>query len=233
MVTNYDNPIALLYPDWSILSQVFATCISGAIVRGVFTRRVWLLTGRNNLLAGVIALASISTLIFGSAFAISGFSLIFANLRNASYFLYTGLASGVAADVLIATSLCVSLSRRRTGFKRTNSLINVLMLYAINSSLLTSLCSIASLVTFALWPTELIYVAVFFLQSKLYTISLFASINNREYLKENLKVEDVTHSLAAKFSAAHEQDDPTKTAQSVMVTIEHQVEVVGLEKDES
>ena len=33
-------------------------------------------------------------------------------------FLYAGFASAVAADVLIAMSLCVSLSRRRTGFKR-------------------------------------------------------------------------------------------------------------------
>jgi hypothetical protein len=47
-----------------------------------------------------------------------------------------------------------------------------------------------------------------------YTISLFASINNREYLRERIVAsEDVAHSLAAKFSAAHEQDDPTKTAQ--------------------
>ncbi|KAF8336155.1 hypothetical protein F5887DRAFT_575531 [Amanita rubescens] len=214
MVTNYDNPLALLYPNWSILLQVLATCISGFIVRGVFTRRIWLFTRRNYLLAGVIALASLSAFIFGFVFTISGFSVdSFAKLPKISYLLYAAFASAVASDVLIATSLCVSLSKRRTGFKRMDSLLNVLMLYAINSGLLTSLCSIGSLVTYAVWPTEFTFIAVFFSQSKLYTISLFASINNREHLREKIVgLEDIPFSLPTKFSGFQE-DDPTKTIQ--------------------
>ncbi|KAF8337190.1 hypothetical protein F5887DRAFT_1283008 [Amanita rubescens] len=234
MVINYDNPLALLYPNWSILSQVFATCISGFIVRGIFTMRIWLLTRRNYLLVGVIAFASLSTFVFGIAFAISGFSIgTFANLHSISYLLYAAFASAVAADVSIAISLCVSLSKRRTGFKRTDSLLNVLMLYSINSGLLTSLCSIASLVTYAVWPTEFTFIAVFFSQSKLYTISLFASINNREHLREKIVAsDDIPLSLPGrptKFGRVHEQDDPTKTtpSQSVIVTIERMVEVDG------
>ncbi len=50
-----------------------------------------------------------------------------------------------------------------------------------------------------------------------YTISLFASINNREYLRDKIVAsEEMAHSLAGrltKFSAVHEQDDPTKTTQ--------------------
>ncbi|KAF8689336.1 hypothetical protein AX14_003356 [Amanita brunnescens Koide BX004] len=232
MVTNYDNPLALLYPNWSILAQIFATCISGIIVRGIFTRRVWLVTGRNYILVGIIALAVLSTFVCGFAFGIRGFSIgTFLSLPRVSGFLYAGFASAVAADVLIAISLCVSLSRRRTGFRRTDTLLNVLILYAINSSILTSLCSIACLVTYAFWPTEFTFIAIFFLQSKLYTISLFASLNHREQLRERgIASKDIPLSLPKFNSTSREQfgDDPAK---SVMVTIERKVEIEG--RDES
>lgn len=64
--------------------------------------------------------------------------------------MYTALSSGVAADVVIAVSLVTVLLRSRTGFKRcappqhalrvelnhgtrTDSLVNTLMLYTINT----------------------------------------------------------------------------------------------------
>ena len=131
-----------------------------------------------------------------------------------------------------------------------------------------SLCSIASLVTYAVWPMDFIFIAVFFSQSKrkhilsrswsilshltaeiVYTISLFASLNNREQLREKTTVsKDIPLSLPGqpiKFTTTHGQyeDDPTKMSQvcylcvmgwmiaefqeSVMVTIERKVEIEG------
>jgi hypothetical protein len=67
-------------------------------------------------------------------------------------YLYTSLGCGVASDILVASSLCVGLSKSRTGFKRlvnfiisapslnsvaphrTDGLIHLLMAYAINTS---------------------------------------------------------------------------------------------------
>jgi len=81
--------------------------------------------------------------------------------------------------------------------------------------------------------------AAFFSQSKLYTISLFASLNNRDQLREKTTVsKDIPLSLPGqpiKFSTISTtrgqfEDDPTKTSQSVMVTIERKVETEG--KDE-
>src|SRR5277367_2382203 len=68
---------------------------------------------------------------------------------------YSSLAAAVACDSLIAVSLCVLLVRSRTGYKRsvlvffihccchsflrsrTDSLLTVLMLYSINTTLIT------------------------------------------------------------------------------------------------
>ncbi|KAF8622011.1 hypothetical protein AX15_007365 [Amanita polypyramis BW_CC] len=275
-VTNFNNPLALLSVNWSMLSCVFCTCISGIIVRGTFTRRVWLITKGNKILVTIIALASLSSFVTGFAFAISAFRVAtFLNLRTISYYLYTAFASGSMADILIASSLCYSLSKRRTGFKRTDSLITTLILFAINSSkfslrqqpmvplamiltkrlpyskayslgvfqfihsssarrLIThentkSLCSIGSLITYAIWPTDFIYIAVFFSQSKMYTISLFASLNSRERLREKTTAaSDIPLSLPGrswKPSTVEEQHDPVQTNHSVVVTIERKVQI--------
>ena len=68
--------------------------------------------------------------------------------------MYTALGAGVGVDAMIALTLSLSLSQSRTGFKRyvagvypddarslyvcsTDSLVNILMAYTINTSLLT------------------------------------------------------------------------------------------------
>ena len=70
--------------------------------------------------------------------------------------MYTALGAGVGVDAMIALTLSLSLSQSRTGFKRyvagvypddarslyvcsTDSLVNILMAYTINTSLLTRL----------------------------------------------------------------------------------------------
>ncbi|KAF4594330.1 hypothetical protein EYR40_009133 [Pleurotus pulmonarius] len=61
--------------------------------------------------------------------------------------LYANLASGVAADLSIAVALVFWLLKSRTGFKRTDSLLNTMMVYAVNTGLLTTICGFTSLVT--------------------------------------------------------------------------------------
>lgn len=100
--------------------------------------------------------------------------------------MYTALATGVVADVLIAGALCYSLSSSRTGFKKTDTLVNTLMAYAINSCLLTSVCAAACLITYAIWPEEFIFIGIFLCLNKLYFNSMLATLNNRYTLREKV-----------------------------------------------
>lgn len=54
---------------------------------------------------------------------------------------------GVASDVAIAVTLIFLLQRSRTGFKRSETIINRLILFTINTGLLTSMCAIMSLIS--------------------------------------------------------------------------------------
>ena len=47
------------------------------------------------------------------------------------------LSAGVATDLAIALALCYFLRKLRTGFKKSDSLVNMLCIYAINTGILT------------------------------------------------------------------------------------------------
>ncbi|KAH9955172.1 hypothetical protein BJV74DRAFT_874475 [Russula compacta] len=52
--------------------------------------------------------------------------------------------------------MCWCLSRNRTGFTRTDSMIKTLMTYAISTGMLTSVLASGTLISFAISPTTLI-----------------------------------------------------------------------------
>ncbi|PPQ63244.1 hypothetical protein CVT24_005704 [Panaeolus cyanescens] len=71
----------------------------------------------------------------GLAFAGRGFiNQSYAKLVvNESWLLYSALGGSVVADGIITASLCTLLYRNRTGVKSSDSLVNILMFYTINT----------------------------------------------------------------------------------------------------
>ncbi|KDR78675.1 hypothetical protein GALMADRAFT_137695 [Galerina marginata CBS 339.88] len=130
-----------------------------------------------------------STFVFGTgiAFAARGFiDMSYVKLIMESWLLYTALSGSVLADGFITASLCTLLYQNRTGFKSTDSLVNTLMLYSINTGLLTSICATACFVTFAIWPHQFVFIGIYFTlgKRKLYVNSLLAVLNTRETLRK-------------------------------------------------
>lgn len=77
-------------------------------------------------------------------------------------------ANGViaATDILIAAVLVALLRSKRSVFKRTNSMLNKLIVYTISSGAVTALCSIATLVTTQLFPETFIYFTLDLMMAK-------------------------------------------------------------------
>lgn len=189
MVTNYDNPASMASPSWSLLVQIFVTCVTDVSIRGFFGRRVWILTApRNRPLAMILVFCiggtSLLTFSSGFAFGTKAFMLgTFAGFKKISYLLYTSLGSGVVADAFIAVSMCVLLSRSRTGLRNTDTMIDTLILYTINTSLLTTVCSAACFISYAVRPNDFIFLGIYFILSELFFNSLLASLNARTTIR--------------------------------------------------
>lgn len=73
-----------------------------------------------------------------AGFASRAFQLhTFDRINAASTYLYVSFAAAVAADSTVAISLCALLFHSRTGIKRTDSILTILMAFSINTGLLT------------------------------------------------------------------------------------------------
>ncbi|KAJ7248757.1 hypothetical protein C8J57DRAFT_715870 [Mycena rebaudengoi] len=102
------------------------------------------------------------------------------NLPNYTKTAFLPLAASQAgSDSTIAATLCCVLFNHRTGFRRTNSLLYTLMIYAINRCLLTAGTTMVALLMIVFKPDSMMYIGPQFVISGLYTNALMATLNSR------------------------------------------------------
>lgn len=110
------------------------------------------------------------------------------SLAQLTYYAVTPFGAAlVVSDIFIAVALCFFLRENSslTIFPRTKQLINILIIYAINRCLLTSLVAIAEVVLWWVNPENSWFMAVDFTIGKLYANSLLASLNSRNFVRRS------------------------------------------------
>ncbi|KAL0566129.1 hypothetical protein V5O48_015890 [Marasmius crinis-equi] len=139
LVSNYNNPLAIALPVWSVLIHVAITSISNFIIRTMFARRAYRLSGGNIPMTLGILAVSTTDLVVGIIITAKAFKIqSYAELDTLSDLLYLNFAAGTTSDLSVALVLCYLLRRSRTGFNRTDSLLNALMTYTINTGLIVA-----------------------------------------------------------------------------------------------
>ncbi|TFK91553.1 hypothetical protein K466DRAFT_595982 [Polyporus arcularius HHB13444] len=183
LVTNYFNPAALLFGSWSI--KLLLICSGGIIIvaQSFFAWRVFLVGPKYRLLVLVAMSLLVGELAFFAAATIETFIIpTFRGFEYLTWLISTGSAMAITADLLLTTVLITTLHRSRTGIKRTDSIIDVLILYAISTGLLTSIFNILSFLFTVLYTDNLIYVAFALIVTKLYANTLLVALNTRSAL---------------------------------------------------
>ncbi|KAJ3483962.1 hypothetical protein NLI96_g5965 [Meripilus lineatus] len=222
-VTNFGDPRPLLFPDWGILAMVatgvgsvsgsysdsershkmLTQGISDAIVRGIYTFRIWRLGG-NVWLVTLITMASFFVLGNVFAFIVEAKRLKdMISIARVSWILYLGFVAPAIADVFIALTLIVTLKHRRTGLEHTDSIIDALIYYSVQSGALTCILAVICLVTVPrfypdhthcllnrfsqhiLKPYTYMSFGVYFLMPKVYLNALLATLNARKGLRSS------------------------------------------------
>ncbi|KAI0049995.1 hypothetical protein FA95DRAFT_698784 [Auriscalpium vulgare] len=185
-VTHYFDPQYLAIVPWSILAEVMVAGFVALLVQIFFVHRIYILSEKNAYLtAGVAALVcaqfGVTSAYCGKAFSMSTYAEI-GTIK--------GLSMGIngttaASDLVIALVLCGLLHTSRTGFKNSDTLINKLIIFTMNTGLLTSIDAIFSLATIAALPDKFIYIGFFFALSRLYSNSLLATLNARAHFRND------------------------------------------------
>ncbi|KAG9126734.1 hypothetical protein FRC07_002174 [Ceratobasidium sp. 392] len=182
MIDNFANPVQLQFNNWSFNMEVGLTAIITFMVQGFFARRAWYFTSRvdnrttatpkTKILGAIIGAVAVTQLGFG----LGCFQKQFIDYK----WLVAGwLASAALCDVLIVYMLSTALMTQRTGFGRTDALIDKLLRYTVNTGLLTSVIAIVDLIAFCTM-NNLVHLCFNFILSKLYTNTLLATLNARE-----------------------------------------------------
>jgi len=197
LVTNYDNPPSLSIGHWSLFTSIGVNTVIACIVQTFFVIRIYRFANSRVKwwLTSIIGISVIAHFCFGVETLVLMF--IKKELAKLSKFtLYSATPFAVFAvlsDVLIAGSLCVLLHESRTGYRKTNSIVTTLIVYAINRCLLTSIVAVVEVIVFKVMPSSLWFLAIDFVIGKLYANSLLATLNSRQFIRSGDAQINSTH----------------------------------------
>ncbi|KAH9851829.1 hypothetical protein C2E23DRAFT_732426 [Lenzites betulinus] len=162
-------------PIWSLILQITFGVVTGTIVKLNFAMRVWRFSNQNIAVTGLIVSIARSEL-----YTVKGFQLdSLAHIAQMKIVGTLSLGLGMATDVVIAAALCFFLRNLRTGHRQDDSVVNSLILYAISTGGLTSVISLTTLILYNFMPGNFIFMAFYFVLSKIYANSFLAALNTR------------------------------------------------------
>jgi len=167
------------------LTPVFETLIT-ALIQGFFAYRIRLLSGRIHISLVCWALCFLRFL-GGMALSAEAFLDIprepdYFRLQDTYGWLITSaLFVGAVLDVIIAVSLCFYIRQLYTPYNlpRSEELIHRLVAWTIQTGLITSLMSVAVVITFQTMMHNFIWLGLYTFLAKLYSNSLLVSLNTR------------------------------------------------------
>jgi len=180
VVGSIGDPTGLLRVPRTFTAMFTVSLTSVFLVRGFFMYRIWLLSNRSPVASMLNCLLLFGTYGLG-LYAISKTLPIrsTSELANLSWETYSILCPGIVVDVSIASALCYYLFRSRNTHPRTNSLLNKLAAYTINTGVLTVIWDLGMIAAYATSRHTLIFIIFFLSISKLYINALLASLNSR------------------------------------------------------
>ncbi|KAN0118517.1 hypothetical protein V8E52_004940 [Russula decolorans] len=183
IVDNAGSLLVLLNPPiWTLSVQILLGALVGLIVKTCFGLRVWKFSRGNFLVTGFILGMALAQFVMAVLFTIRSFHLRVGQADEIKTLATTALSLGVTTDIFTAASLSYFLHRMRTGYKRSDTLINRLIIYSVNTGSLTSVFSAAVLIAYNMMPDNLIFIALYFILSKLYANSCLATLNMRRFV---------------------------------------------------
>ncbi|KIK07237.1 hypothetical protein K443DRAFT_87626 [Laccaria amethystina LaAM-08-1] len=219
-VTNYANPGVLGFVDWTIPFTAVATSVAAVVTQFFLGHRAFLLT-KSKIVVAIIGTLSFLGFVFGIYAGVrSGIIKEVKNFAPLTPFVICWLGFQTGADLLITAVLTFVLSRSRTGFQKTDSMINRLIRGAIQTGLFVSIFALADLFSFLLHRDTNLYAMFAFPIGRIYTNTLLDTLNARIDLKSKNTTFDVDSEALSAFRMQNQSqtlEPQTHTIHSIHV----------------
>ncbi|KDR82515.1 hypothetical protein GALMADRAFT_237851 [Galerina marginata CBS 339.88] len=185
-ITNFNDPLYLLTGRviWTLILFIVMTSLVGTVVKCCFAMRVWRFSKRNIYITGVIIFMILGQFGIAILYCIRAFRLkTLLEVHQLRLVASLALGAGLLTDFLIAAALCFFLRRLRTGYHKSDTLINSLCRYAVNTGALTGVVSFLTLLLYNVRPEAFYFMATYFTLGKLYAISFLCALNTRKVIR--------------------------------------------------
>ncbi|KAI9445942.1 hypothetical protein H4582DRAFT_2093716 [Lactarius indigo] len=155
------------------------TVVIALVVQAYFCYRIWVLT-RRSWICWVIAVCTVTQSVGGVWAGIKSFMAGKYAVSKAGIYLWS--TSSATADILIAVAMMLLL--RKTTGKLCNFILVRVIRLTIETNALTASAVVMTLVLYVAFPDD-IYYAYTAIIGKLYSNTLFVSLNNRIYFRDH------------------------------------------------
>jgi len=179
-VTEYGQVLSLLILHWTWIAQYFVGSCVNAFVRMVYC--VWLCrdTKYPKLIfatfSPIILLAlGFSTVVFVKLLKVS----TVATFQIQSKWMLAALGSMLACEVVLAVCQTYKLLSRRKELFQNCSTVDIMMACLVNSTIISTLCTMLILITYTIMPTKLVWIIFHLVQPELCINALLAMLNTR------------------------------------------------------
>ncbi|KIP05456.1 hypothetical protein PHLGIDRAFT_151161 [Phlebiopsis gigantea 11061_1 CR5-6] len=192
LVNQFGNLEALSKSNWMFASEEAMAGIISMMAQLFYAWRIYVLT-KNYWVVAVVVLASTTSGLcaIGSAIAVS-IKPSFADILQLDVIVIPWLVACTVCDVIIAIALSLFLSKHKTGFSQTDTVLNKIIRSTVQSGMLTASFTIAHLVSFLASSTG-IHMIFNYGVVKLYTTSVMSSLNSRREWVNSLSNQCSTH----------------------------------------
>jgi len=185
-VTHFGDYLSIRVLPWSLPVSALSATVLGVSVQHFYAYRIYLLSRGSPYLPVAISTISLTAFCFGIVLGVKGLEhrdWQSSSLRN----IFVAIIScNLLCDALITFGMVYTLLRNRTLVARTNTVLNLLAIYAINCSALYLVFGISGAILRAKYRETLIYTSTTFIAIRLYFCSFMAVLNSRNSLRETL-----------------------------------------------
>ncbi|KAJ7580613.1 hypothetical protein C8J56DRAFT_1029739 [Mycena floridula] len=182
-ISNFGDYDVLARGTWSLVWQAFVGGNLQGIIQMSFAYRIYNLSGKRiifPMIIGIFCTAKTATLL---GFVVNALQLEPLGAQagpQLKKWSVSTLGCGIICDLIIASCIVHYLRKSSPSFKGTRNAVRLLITYALNTCLLTS---VVNLVTMMMWITEdktMLYDLSYFIGVRLYSCAFMSTLNSRE-----------------------------------------------------
>uniref|UniRef100_A0A0W0G8K1 DUF6534 domain-containing protein n=1 Tax=Moniliophthora roreri TaxID=221103 RepID=A0A0W0G8K1_MONRR len=185
LVTNFANPNILAALSSMLIGEVMVSNCIAVVVQMFYCWRMWRLSKGNWFIVAPCVTLSVASFILLGYFAGTGMTYhTFLELAQLDTVSMTCNLLSTITDVAISVAMVGYLYSSKTGFRRSNDMINRLIVFTFNTGIPVSLSALLAFISINVWRGTFIYMFFFLMQGRLYTNSLLVTLNTREHIRD-------------------------------------------------